>query len=140
MKKYFFLLSIVAGTTQAQTLKQPGFRVEGHLKGLEERSLIVMTDANQPTDTFARAAVKGGLFILTGHLPEPNLVNLNFIASKKKKTLFIGNETVTINGNMENLAAAQVSGSPSETDFLAFEQIFNPVSYTHLTLPTIYSV
>lgn len=126
MKKYFILLSIVAGTTQAQQVKTPGFRVEGHLKGLEDRSLVVMTDANRPTDTLARAIVKDGVFVLAGHLQEPNLVNLNFISAKKKTALFIGNETVSIHGDLDNLAAAQVKGSSSETDFLAFEQIFNP--------------
>ena len=98
MKKYFILLSLVilSGTSQAQQAKQTGFHLEGKLKGLEEKSWVVMTDANRPTDTLARAIVKGGTFILTGQLPEPNLVNLNFVSAKKKTALFIGNETVTI--------------------------------------------
>ena len=128
MKKYFILLSLVilSGTSQAQQAKQTGFHLEGKLKGLEEKSWVVMTDANRPTDTLSRAIVKEGAFILTGQLPEPNLVNLNFVSAKKKTALFIGNETVTITGDLNNLPAAQVKGSSSEMDFLAFEQIFNP--------------
>jgi peroxiredoxin len=126
MKKYFILLGIITGTAQAQEVRPAGFHLEGRLKGLEEGSSVVMTDANRPTDTLARSKVKAGAFVLTGHFEEPSLVNLNFISAKKKTSLFIGNESVSISGNMDNLSTLQVKGSSSETDFLAFEQIFNP--------------
>ncbi len=50
---------------------------------------------------------------------------LNFSSAQKKFSLFIGNEAVTINGDIENLSAMQVKGSSSEADFIAFEQTFN---------------
>ena len=50
---------------------------------------------------------------------------LNFSSAQKKFSLFIGNESVTINGDIENLSAMQVKGSSSEADFIAFEQTFN---------------
>ena len=125
MKKYIFILCVLFGTVQAQQAKTAGFRIEGHVKGIGEKSGVTLTDANKPTDTLARGVVKGGVFILSGHLNEPNLVVLNFTAAQKKTTLFIGNEVITLNADIENLAAMQVKGSPSETDFLAFEQVFN---------------
>ena len=127
MKKYIVLLCLVfAARLQAQQTGQPGFRVEGHIRGVEDKSMISLTDANKPGDTLAQARVKAGVFVLTGRLSEPNLVNLNFISAKKKTSLFIGNENITINGDLDNLTGIQVKGSPSETDFLAFQQIFNP--------------
>lgn len=127
MKKFIVLLSFVlASNVQAQQTRQSGFHVEGHIKGLEEKSMVTLTDANKPGDTLAHSYVKGGVFVLTGHLSEPNLVNLNFANAKKKTSLFIGNETITITGDLDNLAEIQVKGSPSETDFLAFQKIFNP--------------
>jgi peroxiredoxin len=125
MKKYIIFLTIFIGTVQAQKQQPPGFRIEGHLNGVNEKSLVSLTDANKPTDTLARGFVKNGLFILNGHVKEPSLVVLNFASAKKKSSLFIGNETVTINGDVENLTAMQVRGSVSETDFIAFEQTFN---------------
>jgi peroxiredoxin len=126
MKIYIILLSIITGSAQAQQQKLAGFHLEGHIKGITEKSDVTLTDANKPSDTLARTTVKAGIFILTGHVNEPNLVVLNFSSAKKKTTLFIGNETVVVNGDIENLTALRVKGSPSETDFLAFEQIFNP--------------
>ena len=126
MKKYIIFLSAILGIAQAQKVKTPGFRIEGHIAGLGEKSRVTLTDANKPTDTLARASVKEGIFVLTGQVNEPNLYVLNFAGSQKKTTLFIGNETVVINGNVDNLAGIQVKGSPSEADFLFFEKMFNP--------------
>jgi peroxiredoxin len=126
MKKYFIFLILIIGSAQAQQQRPVGFHIEGHVKGISEKSVVAITDANKPTDTLARARVKDGLFILTGHVIEPNLLVLNFVSAQKKTTLFIGNEAVTVNGDAENLAGIQVKGSPSESDFLSFEQIFNP--------------
>ena len=126
MKKIFIILLIFVKTTQAQQPKQTGFRLEAHISGLVEKSSVSLTDANKPTDTLARTTVKSGEFILTGHLNEPTLVVLNLNSGKKKTTLFIGNEKVMVNGDIENIAAMGVNGSATETDFLVFEQVFNP--------------
>jgi peroxiredoxin len=126
MKISIIFFSILFGVAQAQQQKPAGFRIEGHIRGLEDKSVVTLTDANRPADTLARTTVKSGVFIMTGHVLEPNLLILNFSGAKKKTTIFIGNESVTVNGDIENLSGAQVKGSSSETDFLAFEQIFNP--------------
>jgi peroxiredoxin len=125
MKIFVIFLSMVVGTVQAQQQKPAGFHIEGHVKGISEKSLVSITDANKPTDTLARGQVKGGMFILNGHVNEPSLIVLNFLSAQKKYSLFIGNETVTINGDIENLSALQVKGSGSEADFMVFEQTFN---------------
>jgi hypothetical protein len=127
MKIYVILLSMVLGTAQAQQQQQKpaGFHIEGHVKGISEKSFVSITDANKPTDTLARGLVKAGMFVLNGHVNEPSLIILNFSSAQKKFSLFIGNETVTINGDIENLSALQVKGSSSEADFMVFEQTFN---------------
>ncbi len=126
MKKYLIFCSIFFGTVQAQVSKPGGFQIEGHIKGMAEKSAVMLIDANKPTDTLARGFVKAGVFVLTGHVPEPNLFELNFFSAKKKTTIFIGNETVMLQGDISNLAAMQVKGSASETDFLSFQETFNP--------------
>jgi peroxiredoxin len=126
MKIHIIILSLLIGSAQAQEHKPDGFRIEGHIKGIADKSSVTITDANNPTDTLARSTVKGGVFVLTGHMNEPNLVIMNFGSAGKKTTIFIGNESVTASGDVENLGSIRVKGSPSETDFVAFEQTFNP--------------
>ena len=125
MKKFVIFLSMVVGTVHAQQQKPAGFHIEGHVKGVSEKSTVTITDANKPTDTLARGVVNGGVFVLKGHLNEPSLVVLNFSSVQKKSSLFIGNEAITISGDIENLGTLQVKGSISEADFIVFEQTFN---------------
>ena len=126
MKKYFIFFSMIVGAIHAKPQKPSGFRIEGHIKGIADKSAVSMTDANKPTDTVASARIRDGVFILTGHVEEPNLYVLNFVSAKKKTTVFTGNENISLQGNIENLSEIQVKGSPSETDFLDFQKIFNP--------------
>jgi peroxiredoxin len=126
MKKYLILASLIISTAQAQQKKDAGFRIEGHINGIGEKSIVTLSDANKTSDTLARTIVKDGLFVLSGQVTEPNLFVLNFESAKKKAPIFIGNETITIRGNIETLNNLQIKGSSSESDFQAFEQEFNP--------------
>jgi peroxiredoxin len=125
MKKYIIFLLAMIGSAMAQQPKSAGFHIEGHIKGLSEKSVVSVTDANKPTDTLARGIVKAGMFTLNGHLNEPGLLVLNFSSAGKKSSIFIGNENVLVNGDIADLTALQVKGSASEADFIAFQQIFN---------------
>ncbi len=126
MKKYFVFFLVITGSVQAQQRHAGGFRIEGRVKGVDENSIVTLTDANKPSDTLARSKVKAGEFLLTGHVAEPNLFILNFASAGKKTPIFIGNENITVNGDIQNLSDMQVKGSPTEEDFHAFETIFNP--------------
>ena len=62
MKKFIIILSLTIGITQAQSQKPPGFRIEGHIHGISEKSVVTLSDANKPTDTLARGTVINGVF------------------------------------------------------------------------------
>src|SRR5450631_2866236 len=104
MTKYIVFFCLIIGTAQAQQQKPAGFRIEGRITGIPNGSQVSLSDANKPTDTLARTSVKDGLFVLTGHVKEPNLFELNFGQAKKKIPLFIGDESVKVTGDIGNLA------------------------------------
>jgi peroxiredoxin len=126
MKRLLILAVALIGFASAQNVKAPGFIINGHIKGLAEKSAVFITDANKPTDTLARSAVKDGAFVLKGHVAEPNLYELNFGGVEKKTVLFIGNENVKLEGSAADLAALKVSGSASHDDFMNFQKTFSP--------------
>jgi thiol-disulfide isomerase/thioredoxin len=126
MKALFFAVFILPVFVHAQKLMDSSFVITGDIKGLPEKSEVFLTDGNNNKDTLTKAFVKGGVFVLTGHLPEPNIFELNFVAQKKKTPLFIGNDKITISGTADNLKDLQVSGSSSHNDFMDFQKIFNP--------------
>ncbi len=126
MKKYIVFFCLIVGSVQAQQKKPAGFHIEGRIIGVGENSIVTLTDANKPTDTLARGKVKAGEFLLIGQVTEPNLLILNFASAGKKAPIFIGNENITLNGDIEKLSEMQVKGSVTGGDFHAFELIFNP--------------
>jgi len=101
--------------------------INGKVTGAAESTLVFLTDANTPTDTLAKAKIKEGSFVLKGSLREATLVNLNFAASKKKALLFIDNAVITITGTLDEIQKLTVTGSPTQQDFEAFQDAFNPL-------------
>lgn len=111
----------------AQKSPVEGFSIKGAVKGLAENEVVTLTDVNNPEDTIARTLVKKGGFVLSGKLVEPNLVNINFHNSEKKLMLFAGNEGIAVSGDVADLQKMKVSGSATNDDFMAFQQLFNPL-------------
>jgi peroxiredoxin len=114
--------------------QQKGFVITGTIAGLAENSRVSLVDLNKPTDTLAKALVTKGSFVLKGTVAEPNLHQLNFDVAGKKSVLFMDNETITIKGNIENVQQFEVKGSAVNSDFIAFQAIFNPLFQTLTSL------
>jgi thiol-disulfide isomerase/thioredoxin len=113
-------------TAPSQGGAAPSFTIAGEVKGLPDNSRVSVTDVSNPTDTVTATMVKDGKFVLNGHVTEPNLYEINFDAAKKKIPLFLGNDHMTVSGNVDDLAGLKSTGSPSNDDFVAFQATFTP--------------
>jgi peroxiredoxin len=127
MKKLIAGLFVLPVAVMAQ---QKGFVITGTVTGLADNSRVTLVDMSKPTDTLAKAVVTKGTFVLKGSVAEPNLYQLNFDAATKKSVLFMGNETMTIKGNIDNVQNFEVKGSAVNNDFVEFQKIFNPLFQT----------
>jgi peroxiredoxin len=126
MKKLMLMVLLLPVLVLAQSTEKQ-FVIKGKLTGLPENSRITVSDANKVTDTVASAVVSKGTFILKGSVQEPNLYNLNFHDTKKKALIFLGNDEVAVNGDINNLENLQVKGSPTHKDFQELQSTFNPL-------------
>ena len=115
------MLLPVLGFSQRQS-----FVINGKVEGLPNGSLIFLIDANSPTDTISQDHLKDGKFTLNGKISEPNLYYLNF-GLKKKDLLFIGNDEVSVSGNVDDIKTLHVTGSATNDEFISFQQTFNPL-------------
>jgi peroxiredoxin len=131
MKKLIAGLFLIPGAVMAQ---EKGFVITGTVTGLAEKSKVSLVDMNKPTDTLAKGMVSKGTFVLKGSIAEPNLHQLNFDVAGKKSVLFMGNENVTIKGNIESVQQFEVKGSAVNNDFNEFQKIFNPLFQKLTTL------
>jgi len=127
MKKLIAGLFLLPVAVLAQ---QKGFVITGTIVGLAEKARVSLVDLNKPTDTLAKGLVTKGTFVLKGSVAEPNLHQLTFDVAGKKSVLFMGNENITIKGNIDNVQQFDVKGSPVNNDFVAFQKIFNPLFQT----------
>ena len=126
MKRFTLLVLLFPMFLMAQKPGE-GFSITGKLTGIAQNSIVTLTDFNNPSDTLSRTLVKKGGFVLMGTITEPNLVQVNFHDVQKKLLLFIGNETMTISGDINNLQSIQVKGSAIHDDFTSFQNSFNPL-------------
>ena len=127
MKQWIVLILLIPAVAFAQNAGKSEFVIKGSITGLPEKSVITLNDLNNPTDTVARAEVKNGSFVLKGSVAEPNLYQLNFNAIQKKGILFLSNNTITVNGTVDNIQSLEVSGSTVQQDFKDFQNTFNPL-------------
>jgi peroxiredoxin len=126
MKARFLIITLFPLFVSAQNANQPQLLIQGNIKGLADKSEVFLTNMNNTADTVVRGIVEGGKFFLAGHVPEPNLYEINFVAVKKKAPLFIGNDAIQLSGDVNDLKELKVTGSPTNDDFVEFQKIFNP--------------
>jgi thiol-disulfide isomerase/thioredoxin len=126
MKLFFGVLMALPVAALAQKPAEAGFTIQGKIAGLAEKSAVFITDASNPTDTVATATVKGGQFELKGHVSEANLYEVNFGGPKKKVPVFLGNDKMSMSGDVANVAQIKTAGSPTNDDFAAFQEQFTP--------------
>lgn len=124
MKRFFTLLLIIPAGLFAQ---QKGFVVTGTIKGIADGTEVTLSDANNVQDTLARAVVEKNQFILKGTVSEPNIFFLNLHGPQKKSFIFIGNENVTLNGDVAEIQNLQVKGSKIHDDYSNYAKQFNPL-------------
>lgn len=124
MKRFLTLILFVPFALSAQKK----FVISGNLQGLPEGSSVSLSNANDPNDTLAQSLVKaGGAFELQGSVAEPNLFQLNLDGVQKKSVLFIGNEKVSVAGDIAAIQDLTVRGSEVHEDFEDFKKTFNPL-------------
>jgi peroxiredoxin len=122
MKSFFVLIFL----SPLLVLAQNSLFVTGKITGVKERSLVSLTDINNPSDTIAKGlAGKDGVFTLKAKLKEPTLLTLN--ADNKKSALFLDNSKVKITGDINDVKTIKATGSLTQTAFDEFQVTFNPL-------------
>ncbi|MEO8583039.1 MAG: TlpA disulfide reductase family protein [Flavitalea sp.] len=123
MKAFLSILLLVP----ASIFAQQKFNIKGNLKGLPDGTPVSLSNANKPEDTVAKSTVKDGIFQLSGSIAEANLYQLNLDAAQKKSILFIGNDNVNVDGDVNAIQDLAITGSPTHDAFEDFKKTFNPL-------------
>ncbi len=134
MKKFLALLLLpflsIAQGAQGFNLNQPqvntGFVIKGTISGVKDSTEVVLKSAND-TKAVATTKMNKGVFTLKGKLTDPDILRISFTGYQEAVDVFIGNDAVTITGELANLKNLKIKGSATQEDFQAFQSQFNPM-------------
>ncbi|MET0635387.1 MAG: TlpA disulfide reductase family protein [Chitinophagaceae bacterium] len=105
------------------TLGQSQLTLEGKITGLKDNTVVVLTDANRPTDTLGKAISLKGSFIIKSQLKEPTIVNL-VLGEGRTAMTFLDNSKIKVTGDINKLNQLVYKGSETPNDFKAFQENF----------------
>ncbi|TKG95568.1 redoxin domain-containing protein [Puteibacter caeruleilacunae] len=91
---------------------EPQFKITGNVEGTEGLAILKKRDGRQLVD-LDTAQIENNQFVMTGKLDAENIYYLELGDKKKAIQLFMGNDKVTINGNIEKRDEITITGSPS---------------------------
>ena len=123
MRRIAFLLLMFPLLTQAQTKKS--FLITGKLKSVPDNAQVVLLGFNG-TDTLTQTKVANGSFILKGSVENTDARIILFPSLQRRMVLFMGNDTININGTSETDVA--ITGSPSNIDYEEFLYDIKPLN------------
>ncbi|HLX93292.1 MAG TPA: TlpA disulfide reductase family protein [Puia sp.] len=101
------------------------FTIVGKIDGIQDNSVVQLVEIYNSSDTAAKGIVRHGELRLSGHINEPSLYELDFNQDQKKVAIFVGNENITVTGNVNDLQNLKIIGSKTNDDFTEFQRQFN---------------
>lgn len=122
MKKniLLFALILVTSFSNAQTLQ-----IQGKLANLKDSANVTLIDGVSNKELATSQSIAGN-FNLQTQLPYPNLLVLSIDGIAQKLPVFVGNENVLIEGDVQNLTAINITGSANHDVYKAYMQELNP--------------
>ncbi len=123
MKQVIFLLLISPLLLQAQNKKS--FFITGKMKSVPENAQVVLLAFNG-TDTITKTKVEQGVFVLKGSVENTDARIILFPSLQRRMVLFMGNDTININGASETDVV--ITGSPSNLDYEEFLYDIKPLN------------
>jgi hypothetical protein len=112
---------------------QPGYQIEGYIKGLAEESKIYLINGGQ-RKTIDSTLVKNEHFILTGHLDEPAHTYLYSGKSTKLADILLDNRLIKVKGSSPVYDSVQVSGSDIDKQWREWYALDQGIGYRQYLL------
>ena len=129
MKKYFLLIALIPffafSQKKSQAKPTDHYQINGKVTGYPEGTVVDLLNGNNGQAELSSKVVNGK-FSFSGKLEFPDFKLVSFNKSAPYITLFLDNSTVDITAKKDALDAAVVKGSPTNDDFIAFNNLVKP--------------
>ncbi|MEN9685426.1 MAG: hypothetical protein RLZZ28_1212 [Bacteroidota bacterium] len=134
MKKLILqlLLMPIIGIAQngAYGINQPqavqGFAIKGEIKGIKDSTVVELKGGTDGRSLATGKLIRGN-FTLKGKLTEPGICQIIFTGYQQAIDIFIGNDALSISGDINNANNLVYKGSSSQNEYDLFKKQFNPI-------------
>jgi peroxiredoxin len=123
MKKNIIAIALILASPflHAQSLN-----LQGKLTNVKDASTVSLIDGVTSKELISGKSVGGG-FSLQTQLEYPSLLILSIEGLAQKIPVFVGNENVSIEGDVQNLASINITGSVSHDVYNVYMNSLNPL-------------
>ena len=126
MKKVIYLL--IAGVLASCSTK-PHYTVRGKIEGSDSITFYLQKRDGNKTVSIDSAVSKKGTFIMkSGAVDYPQLVQLVAGDTKKRTSFYLENSELTVNGSLDSLFKADVTGSKTQDEYKSFISSNKPLN------------
>jgi peroxiredoxin len=129
MRKNIIAIALILASSfvQAQSLN-----LQGKLTNVKDTATVTLIDGVTSKELVTAKSVAGN-FSLQAQLEYPSLLILSIDGVAQKMPVFVGNENVLIEGDVQNMASINVTGSVSHDVYNVYMNSLNPKMMPYIT-------
>ncbi|HAF31288.1 MAG TPA: hypothetical protein DCG75_19800 [Bacteroidales bacterium] len=120
MKKLIY--SIIAVAVMFSCTKQPEYKIEGNIKGLNSGSAVLSKVVDDELVTVDSVSIANGAFAFKGTVDQPEFFVITFADTLDGIQLFLENLNITITADADSISGANIVGSELTTRFNTFNK------------------
>ncbi len=118
MKKIIIiLLAVVVASSCAN---EPKYKITGTIQGGTDEIVVLQKRISGGFEVLDSVALSDGTFKLEGAIDYPQMVTLAVRGKRGGRSFFLENSEITINGHLDSLYTASVSGSKAQAQYDAY--------------------
>ena len=123
MRKLFYLFVIAA--IAAACSKEPKYVITGTIDGAETGVVLLQKRIPGGYSVLDSANLNKGAFKMEGFIDYPQMVMLSLKGTRGGMNFFLENSQITINGHVDSLYLASVTGSKSQAEYETYRASFD---------------
>ena len=129
MKKYIIAIALILASPflHAQSLN-----LQGKLTNVKDASIVSLIDGVSNKELVSGKSIAGN-FNLQTKLEYPSLLVLSIDGVTQKIPVFVGNENVLVEGDVQNATAINITGSVSHDVYKVYMSVLNPKMIPYVT-------
>lgn len=136
MKKFIYLplVSLLAFACSSE----PHYVVKANIEGSDTVTFYLQKRQDGKLATIDSAVSKKGSFTMKGKVNYPDLVMLVAGNTRQRLQFYLENSEITINGKLDSLYVAKITGSKTQDEYRSFVDSNKPLSDAYSALYTQY--